>query len=616
MREFIILTRRHILLTIFFMLIAGVLVAGALWNRAYQDRFFPGVFIGNEEVGGKTLDEVLARMRLVGEALKTGGLEITVPTDHTTSTIVIPSETVGLTPDVVVAYFTIGDYEAAIREAFAVGRTGNFFKRTEERFRVFARSHSVQLPIVVRDTAIESLLERELHALLRPATDAYFVRGTAGIGIVPESVGESVEIAPIVNGVHDALVALKTNRLKITVFPVKAQITADRLAAIKEFAEAVSRGEGMMLTYRESTVYVGPMTLASWLTRTSRDQVEIAIRKEALSDFIRKHVNQNIDDRPKNSRFAMRDGILTETVPGTPGSIAGIDELKRLIEDELNARYIGALFSRPGAKAIGEQMQFPIVFEAAPPLITADSIKKYKINELVGSATTSFRGSTASRKHNIATGVQTVSGVLIAPGEEFSLVAALGDVSEEAGYEKEYVIKGDRSVKEAGGGLCQVATTVFRAALNAGLPITERTNHSYVVGYYGPGLDATIYGPWPDLRFVNDTPGYVLFQMRVSGDNLIAEFYGQKDGREASVTTPKLSDYIDPPPDRFIPAPDKPWGVLECTDHARKGLTAEAIYTVHYADGHVNEQKFTSVYQPWPKICLVGIAIPGAPLTR
>ena len=113
---------------------------------------------------------------------------------------------------------------------------------------------------------------------------------------------------------------------------------------------------------------------------------------------------------------------------------------------------------------------------------------EHAIKDLVGTARTNFTGSSADRRHNIENGIGKLTGILIAPGEEFSAVAAIGTTSVEEGFVAEYVIKDDKSIKELGGGLCQVATTLFRAVLNTGLPVTERTNHSYVVSYYGPGL--------------------------------------------------------------------------------------------------------------------------------
>jgi len=194
----------------------------------------------------------------------------------------------------------------------------------------------------------------------------------------------------------------------------------------------------------------------------------------------------------------------------------------------------------------------------------------------------------------------------MAPGEEFSAVNSIGYVNADEGYEKEYVIRGNESVKEFGGGLCQVGTTLFRMALDGGLEITERQNHSYVVGYYGPGIDATIYGPHPDVRFVNDTGNYLLLQAYVEGTNLVMELYGQDDGREVTISEPRLYDYVAPPDTKYVVSNELPPGEIKCTERRRDGLTAEFDYLIRYADGTVDEQTFMSVYKPWQAVCLIG----------
>ena len=611
MRGLIVLTRQHILLVIFTLLLIGGIAGLIIFEREYATRFFPNVVLGSEHVGGKTFAEVASRIRLVGEALRTTGLQLVLVTDNGTTTITIPERSVGLTPDVVVEYFTLGEYEAAVRAASEYGHTGSLLRRVREQLSLLVSEKIFELPVVMREPALRSLLSRELDGALQKSRDATFVRRGSEVDIAPEASGEHVDMAPVLAGINQALTRLETNRLQLRATREQAQVTAKRLAEIKEFADYVARAMRVEFGYRGEVVHASGATLATWITVRPGPGATLVIKRESVSEFIRKTINERIDDPPRNSRFAMVDGALIETVPGVPGSVASIEAISARLEEIVNERYLGALFVAAPQPAAKEVITLPITFVQKEPFITAATIGRYKIRDRIGTATTSFRGSSVSRKHNIAIGAQRVSGLLIAPGEEFSLVRALGEISEEEGFEKEYVIKGDRSVKEAGGGLCQLATTVFRAALNAGLPITERKNHSYVVGYYGPGLDATIYGPWPDLRFVNDTGEYLLFQMKITGDTVAADFYGASDKRQVVITEPVLSDYTPPPPDRFIPDPDAPWGQMTCTDQARKGLTAAATYAVTYANGRVNEQVFKSVYQPWPKICLVGIKIPG-----
>ena len=113
----------------------------------------------------------------------------------------------------------------------------------------------------------------------------------------------------------------------------------------------------------------------------------------------------------------------------------------------------------------------------------------------------------------------------------------------EAGYLPELVIKNNKTIPEFGGGLCQVSTTMFRTALLAGLPILERRPHAYRVRYYdwpyGPGVDATVYQPHPDLRFKNDTKHYILIQTRIVGTRLYFDFYGTKE-KEGRIVRPVI----------------------------------------------------------------------------
>jgi vancomycin resistance protein YoaR len=210
------------------------------------------------------------------------------------------------------------------------------------------------------------------------------------------------------------------------------------------------------------------------------------------------------------------------------------------------------------------------------PTIGNDAAEELGIRELLGIGETDFSGSPPNRIHNIRVGAARFNGILVKPGEEFSFNALLGPVGPETGYKPELVIKQDKTVPEYGGGLCQVSTTAFRAAVFSGLPITERRNHAYIVRYYNPpGFDATIYPPHPDLRFINDTEGHILIQTSVSGTKLRFEFYGTSDGRNVEIIGPTVYD-------------------------KRPDGSAKATLTVRVKgkDGSVREQIFRSTYKP------------------
>lgn len=175
------------------------------------------------------------------------------------------------------------------------------------------------------------------------------------------------------------------------------------------------------------------------------------------------------------------------------------------------------------------------------PEISSGSIENLGITSLIGEGRSDFRGSPKNRIFNINVATNRFNGVLIKPGEEFSFVKVLGEVDGEHGYLPELVIKQDKTEPEFGGGICQVSTTTFRAAIYSGLKITARRNHAYPVSYYNPqGMDATVYVPRPDLRFINDTPGYILIQTEIAGTELIFRFYGTNDNRKTNIIGPKI----------------------------------------------------------------------------
>ena len=147
------------------------------------------------------------------------------------------------------------------------------------------------------------------------------------------------------------------------------------------------------------------------------------------------------------------------------------------------------------------------------PAVNMHKVDEMGIVELVATGTTSFKGSSADRVHNIATAANAVDNTVVPPGGVFSFNNAIGDVNAENGYTDSLIIWGDRTAIGIGGGVCQVSTTAFRAAFYGGFPIEERWNHGYVVGWYGqPGLDATIYTPTVDFKFRNTTDHHIIIK--------------------------------------------------------------------------------------------------------
>lgn len=189
----------------------------------------------------------------------------------------------------------------------------------------------------------------------------------------------------------------------------------------------------------------------------------------------------------------------------------------------------------------------PLVINETQPTQNLSGMNNLGITELIAEGVSNFKGSPNNRRHNIATGIEKFKGLIIPQGATFSFDDNLGPVTAEAGFLPELVIDNGTTLPELGGGLCQVSTTTFRAAMAAGLPITARRNHAYPVSYYSPqGTDATIYQGSADLKFVNDTPGAILvWPYERDKNTLVYDFYGTKDGRQVTLEKPVVYDRQD-----------------------------------------------------------------------
>jgi vancomycin resistance protein YoaR len=258
-------------------------------------------------------------------------------------------------------------------------------------------------------------------------------------------------------------------------------------------------------------------------------------------------------------------------------------------------------------KILDSQKEINLIIKEIIPEATSSEVVKYGLTDKLGEGESNFTGSSQNRIHNIELGSSYVNGTLVKPGEEFSLIKTLGVISAAKGYLPELVIKGNETIKEYGGGLCQVATTAFRVALSSGLPIIERRNHSYRVSFYEPaGTDATIYYPKPDFIFLNDTPNYILIKSNIEKKDLKYTIWGTYDDRKITITEPIIKKIVSPPGAKWTETCDLEEGVVRCTELAHNGADVEFNYVVEYKDEEKKEVVFKSHYVPWQQVCLRG----------
>ena len=232
---------------------------------------------------------------------------------------------------------------------------------------------------------------------------------------------------------------------------------------------------------------------------------------------------------------------------------------------------------------------------------------------LLGRSTTGFRTSASERRENIARATAMFDGVVVQPGQEYSFSSA-GDFSEASGFVEGYAIVAGKLEKVVGGGLCQVSTTMFRAASNAGLDITRRSGHTYVVYFYENilGFDATVYTPDIDFRWRNDSPGPITIASSadLGASTVTFELWGISDGRSVSYEGPFTKNVTQPGIATWQFDKELPAGVKKQLVHGRPGMDVNYIRTVKMPDGSVKHyDNYYTHYRPWDNFYTYGAGV-------
>jgi vancomycin resistance protein YoaR len=296
---------------------------------------------------------------------------------------------------------------------------------------------------------------------------------------------------------------------------------------------------------------------------------------------------------PEDAEIWAEDGVLKYR----PHKIG-----KSINEKKLSAEILQRLYHWPS---------FPITFqletEVLFPARKISDIMNMGIKDKIVTFSTFFDDSSLNRNHNISLAAKALDNLLLGKGKIFSFNELVGEASLSNGYREAPVIVNKELVMGPGGGICQVSSTIYNAALLSGMAIEERHHHSIPVTYLPPGLDATIAYNYLDLRFRNNLPFHVLIHMQVLGNELRAIFFGDPSRSfEVEVITRNISSI--PPPVHYRELSDKPSSYREIIQAGRKGYIVETI-RIFFKDGvEISRESLgQDHYAPLPVIRAVGM---------
>ncbi len=581
----------------------------AYYSSSFENKIFPNVFAGNIDLSGLTKQQAKEKLQSHINNFVAGSLKFSI--DNQEGEIFIAD----LNPSV--------DIDRAIDEAYRVGRSPSIFLNALERAStVFYKTHIAHF-VGADDEALKSELERLDQKYSTPEKNAGIEFNDGQILVTPDSDGIRIDETALKTAIANSFKNLSLTNLGN--FPLRASSADVSAGQVENLVPQVEKitSQNIILTHQEKSFAISRARIALWLNfepvnSVLGDSIKIGVNRNLVEKYTQE-ISQTITVEPINAKLKMEDGKVVIFESSKDGVELDTDRAITLITDKILSRIVqkntGGINESYQSGQNNNSIELPVSAKKAH--VTNNTIASLGIKELLGKNETDFAGSPRNRVHNITLGTDHLNGLLVAPGEEFSTVGSLGEIEASTGYLPELVIKNNITVPEYGGGLCQVSTTLFRAALDSGLKITARREHSFRVGYYergiGPGLDATIYVPNPDFKFLNDTESWILVQSYVKNNKVAFEIYGTSDGRESKIDGPHIISTTPAPAPTYTKTNNLPAGEVQKIANAVGGARTTAKYSV-YRDGELLfEQTFNSSYRAVPARYLVGPDLPPEP---
>jgi vancomycin resistance protein YoaR len=490
--------------------------------------------------------------------------------------------------------------------AYRVGREGNAFNRVGDQLRALAGGASVSIESGIDQAKFDALMATISAEIDRPPRDA-------SVSISKEGTVEHVAARP---GAAVDLAAARTRILKTLTdgeesvnLPVKETQPAITDELVQPAFAQVSKtlggaGTPLTLTRGQESWPLERADVADLLSIEDGTQpgqpATIAVDDQKLQALV-KRLAHDVDQRVQNARFQFNNGNLTVLRAAKEGREVDQPTAAALIKTKLLA---------------GERtVELPVA--AVQPAITSDHPEALGIVERIDSSSTSFAGSVPEKKWNIQLAAERLNGVVVPPGGTFSFNKELGPTTIESGFKWGFGIEtskdGARTVPSVGGGICQVATTLFHPVFWSGYQLEERYWHLYWIPAYTSkgtvGLDVTVDEDANlDFRWTNPTNDYVLIQSATDDSNVYFSLYGKKPPWKVEVGDAVITNRV---PADTKPAtqddPTMPWGRSMVVQTARDGFDVVITRTVTpNAGGEPRTLRLRSKYQAVPTLTLVG----------
>lgn len=575
--------------TVFVIIVALFVAPIVSYERYYAGKVHKGIYALGMELGG--LQPTEARQALLAQFRQYAQQEFTLR---------LNSRTWKVTP----AELGLGfEVDSTVAEAYAIGRNGGLLSTFWEQLTTRRSGREVGAILTFDEAKARDYLNRLATEIDRPLINSTLVaKPDFSVEITPSHAGLYLDREVVQQRLRGALTSLSAPSEQLVVKAYEPSVREEDLSRIKD---------------KVMTILKAPITVqwSSKLWTLQREELakdlvlfdengyvqEPTLDKAKLTAWAEK-IAEEVNRPPRDARLRFQDGKVALLTESQEGWTVDVPSTVEAVED--------AAFTDRRNKALPVQIE--------KPNINSSDLNKIVVKDLIADSSIDYAGGIPERQHNIELATSRLNGAVIPPGAVFSFNQTLGRTRLVDGYKVGFgIVLGGQEVKtvpSVGGGICQVATTLFQAAFWAGLEIVERNWHLYWIPRYGQpprglqGLDATVdedYGV--DLKFRNNTGNWIAIASKTDGKKVSFAIYGVDPGWEVEVGKPQVTNVVKADPEIVTEEdPTMPEGKKIQIESAFDGFKVSIPRTVKKDGQVVDRYVASSSYYPARNVVLVG----------
>ncbi|HEY3375320.1 MAG TPA: VanW family protein [Candidatus Aquicultor sp.] len=554
----------------------------------YANKVHAGVTVGGMAAGGK--DEATLRHDLDVLNLKIANQKATIRYGGKTWTANAKDLDVRI------------DIDKTVDKAFSVGRNRTLTKNAQKRATLWFTPTNIE-PIYAYNKEqfdrFEDIIAKSVDVA---AQDAAIKISENGAVVTGSKDGKHVNKPVLTAELLHAFSTNQKNSIEVPVKTTKPDIAGNDLSEAKKIVDQMIKVP-LSLKYQDKQWQIPTDMITNWIAFDKVRQgdhwtVDVSLNKDDVVSYI-KELTEGLTTEPKDAMFNIA-GKTVVIAPSSQGTQIDVDKAFDAITEI--------------SKTTDDPKEVMLSTQTAEPKLTTQDAQNMGIKEQVSSFTTFFNAGQASRVHNIQTLGRALDGTILAPGETFSFNGKIGPRTAEKGYQEAPAIVNGELVPTLGGGVCQVATTLFNTIFFGGYEVVERHNHSFFISHYPTGRDATVSFGGPDLKFKNNFEQYTLIKTSTTTGSITISFYSTNQNIKVDYTTSGPSNF-KPAPEKRQDDPSLAKGTRKVFDKGISGRDVTVNRTVTKDGAEFLKDKFFSRYDPKPTVVKVGTEVVAAPVT-